>query len=577
MRQQSLYFACPQALLQVNPDLSDPSTSLLIQVYLSDDADTWHGAIRQFIQQHFPNACVVGITCYGQFQHTTLYRSGLMLQLTWFDSTQLTQCVLAGNISKAELLRSVEHFIQPDTAVVLVYSANQNDQYAELLPLLSSLRPDIQIAGALAVPAGPMLNARVFCQQALHQVGVVLVAFNSVSLSAAMLLKQNWFPIGKPLLINEASHHVISKIDGVSVAELYQRYLGVTAAKYLPAASSVFPLLIDDGVEQTTTFVIKALSDGSAVFNKSVRTGQFVRLSFADMNTLLENDYLAQSQPVPGGIAMVFSCGGRFDLLKDNIVDELTPIATQLPTAGCFGFGEIAMAADGKARLFSHSMATLFLAEQGEKISFCKIKAPEPERNNFELTTSELLRVYNNLTKALMADLTESNQALLQMSQQDHLTKIANRNFLDQVLAHQYHLYTSSQQACSVLLLDIDHFKKVNDQYGHLAGDIVLQQVAATLKAHSRGNDVVGRWGGEEFLVICPGCELSVAMQIAERIRLAVAELGINSEAGIIRCTLSGGVASFSDGQTVDDLLREADMHLYRAKADGRNKVYSRL
>lgn len=379
--------------------------------------------------------------------------------------------------------------------MVLVFSANQNDKHAELLPLLSQQRPDIQVAGALAVPQGASLSAAVFHQHGCEHVGVVLTALHSDVLVAQTLVKRNWYAIGKPLLVNKSSHHVIAEIDGMSVSKLYERYLGETAARYLPAASSKFPLWLEDGQQQSAAFVVQALPDGSAIFNKKVPQGQFVRLSFADMNSLLQNDYLQQSPPMPASVAMIFSCGGRYDILKDSIQQEINPIADSIPVAGCFGFGEIGMGQDGQAALFSHSMITLFLTEEAKFHKFIVKPEAEIERGTFELTPNELLRVYNNLTKALMEDLTESNAALLTLSHYDHLTGIANRHYLDQTLQNQWQLFHRHHTPCSLLLLDIDHFKKINDRFGHLQGDMVLRQLATLLDDHCRAEDIAGRWG----------------------------------------------------------------------------------
>jgi len=124
-----------------------------------------------------------------------------------------------------------------------------------------------------------------------------------------------------------------------------------------------------------------------------------------------------------------------------------------------------------------------------------------------------------------------------------------------------------------VLLLDIDHFKKINDTYGHQQGDLVLAQVAATLNRSVREIDIVGRYGGEEFLIIFPNTNVKEAHNAAERIRKEVEKMVFPEG---IAVTISGGVAE-CQAENVLELVEKADKQLYRAKNAGRNKIMSQL
>jgi diguanylate cyclase (GGDEF)-like protein len=131
----------------------------------------------------------------------------------------------------------------------------------------------------------------------------------------------------------------------------------------------------------------------------------------------------------------------------------------------------------------------------------------------------------------------------------------------------------------AVLMIDLDHFKRINDTYGHLTGDDVLAAVAVAISGAVRQGDTVGRFGGEEFVVLLPGIGRADVLGIAERVRVAVGELNvvISTGGGTIRVgglSVSIGVARFPDaGPALDDVLRSADAALYRAKDAGRNRV----
>jgi diguanylate cyclase (GGDEF)-like protein len=138
----------------------------------------------------------------------------------------------------------------------------------------------------------------------------------------------------------------------------------------------------------------------------------------------------------------------------------------------------------------------------------------------------------------------------------------------------------ASAEPVSVFLLDIDHFKLYNDTNGHLPGDELLKRMGALLRENSRENEVVGRYGGEEFLILMPGTPKDVGMRVAERIRALIEGTDFEHTAGQPggRVTISGGVATWpKDGEDVDLLLRHADEALYEAKRGGRNRVMAHL
>jgi diguanylate cyclase (GGDEF)-like protein len=174
--------------------------------------------------------------------------------------------------------------------------------------------------------------------------------------------------------------------------------------------------------------------------------------------------------------------------------------------------------------------------------------------------------------KKLQDELRRRNADLDRMSRTDGLTGLFNRRHLDEELLRQYSVSRRNRTPVSVLLLDIDHFKKVNDTYGHLAGDQVLQEFARRLKAEVRLEDIAGRWGGEEFLVILPGADPRSSGIVAERIRLATAREPVAVDAGRIGFTVSGGYAT-GPLDDPDQQVSRADAALYDAKVAGRNRM----
>jgi diguanylate cyclase (GGDEF)-like protein len=167
-----------------------------------------------------------------------------------------------------------------------------------------------------------------------------------------------------------------------------------------------------------------------------------------------------------------------------------------------------------------------------------------------------------------------ANLELTRLSSTDSLTQVCNRMKLDAVLSEETMRATRYRSRFSVCLLDIDHFKKVNDTHGHLVGDAVLVRIAELLRENLRKSDTVGRWGGEEFLLVLPETELEQACLLAEKLRLAIATEPF-PVAG--RKTSSFGVATFEPGDTVVSLLARADEALYEAKHGGRDRVRAKV
>jgi diguanylate cyclase (GGDEF)-like protein len=177
--------------------------------------------------------------------------------------------------------------------------------------------------------------------------------------------------------------------------------------------------------------------------------------------------------------------------------------------------------------------------------------------------------------KKLQDQLRKKNEELELISRTDVLTGLANRRQLDEQLQRYYQgTPVHGRTALGVILLDIDHFKLVNDTHGHPVGDVVLREVSRRLQGELRAGDVAGRWGGEEFLVLLPRTDLDALVHAAERIRLAVADVPVAAGEISVAVTVSAGCVA-GPGGSPEELVHQADICLYQAKLGGRNRVVS--
>ncbi|MBL8102488.1 MAG: diguanylate cyclase [Anaerolineales bacterium] len=215
-------------------------------------------------------------------------------------------------------------------------------------------------------------------------------------------------------------------------------------------------------------------------------------------------------------------------------------------------FAEMAALAMDNARLFDsaqHELAEKIRAEE------------ELQRAN------KKLKLQLDKIKSLQIELRE--QAV-----RDPLTGLYNRRYLNEILLRELARAEREKSVISFVMIDLDHFKNVNDSFGHATGDKILQKLAAQLLSHTRSGDIVCRYGGEEFLVILPNVSAEISLQIAEKLRGLFETPGALFENVEINTTISCGIAEYpSDGLTAEEIISNADKALYAAKRMGRNRV----
>jgi diguanylate cyclase (GGDEF)-like protein len=184
------------------------------------------------------------------------------------------------------------------------------------------------------------------------------------------------------------------------------------------------------------------------------------------------------------------------------------------------------------------------------------------------------IRLHNSLVditnqKKVELDLRAKNAYLEEISKNDGLTELLNHNRIFFELEEQINLCKKNNLKLSIIMLDLDHFKEINDEYGHLVGDEVLALVGETIKRSIRDTDFAGRYGGEEFLIILPDTDLEKAIVIADRIRSNVEKIEVNEK---LKVTISGGIKQL-DEESILEYVKSADALLYKAKHGGRNRI----
>lgn len=236
------------------------------------------------------------------------------------------------------------------------------------------------------------------------------------------------------------------------------------------------------------------------------------------------------------------------------------------------------------AYLFGHALVRPVrrLSQEAARVAGGNLDVDIPVSGLSEV--SYLTQVFNHMVSSLRhgrEKLSDANKALLETNKELHhlsitdgLTGLLNRNHISELLDREISRSRRYGHPISVLMLDIDYFKKVNDTFGHQTGDIVMRRLADLFCKAVRENDMVGRYGGEEFLILLPGTDAQSGVQTAQRIRKMVQHLEIGTSGENVSVTVSIGISSYPQyGQDADAVICAADAALYQAKSNGRNQV----
>ncbi|MDO6499968.1 diguanylate cyclase [Photobacterium sanguinicancri] len=204
-----------------------------------------------------------------------------------------------------------------------------------------------------------------------------------------------------------------------------------------------------------------------------------------------------------------------------------------------------------------------------QNMTLTPLKALSGEYSHVCMTITDVSDIAKNKTH-----LRESNEQLTHLSMTDRLTQLYNRGHWESCLLEEFDRCRQLQQPATLIMFDIDHFKKVNDTYGHVTGDGVIRTVASLLRRTKRQSDIAGRYGGEEFGVILPNTTADMGLYFTERLRDRVQSAAVSVDVRSISVTISLGVSEWHSGfRTYEAWLEDADNALYQSKQNGRNQT----
>ncbi|MCV2886330.1 diguanylate cyclase [Aestuariibacter sp. AA17] len=275
-------------------------------------------------------------------------------------------------------------------------------------------------------------------------------------------------------------------------------------------------------------------------------------------------------------------------IILRNIYEELTNLFIDLDnyqTAYTFHLKQ-----DEIDNQIQNSEAKKVAQEIGEKYESeikerrIELLEQEKQKDRYVIVLVSALSLFTLITMMLMIsrfrqkqrflnEITEKNQKLEVLSTTDPLTELPNRRVVYEAINSEIARCNRYAQPFSIIIFDIDHFKQVNDKYGHNGGDLILKRIASLITQNIRENDLFGRWGGEEFLLVLASTNQENSLIVAEKLRALIEAMAVEYEGYIIKVTSTLGVCEYQLGTNIEEMIKRADMCLYEGKEAGRNRV----
>lgn len=558
---------------------SHTAKSVLVQVFSSLPDRKVLERITDEIREHIPQAVVVGSTTVGEIINGQPKVRTVVLSFSFFDETILKTFVVADPLGTEfedgkNLMKKINSL--EEVAGVLLFATPQSMSVSKLFSGMSEEKFDFPVFGGGAGVYDSNAASMIFLGRQAFSKGAICVAFLSESLHVYTRTFLGWRPLSKEMTITQADGNLLNKIDGQNAFDVYNRYLNIPNDEHFFANALEFPILIQKNDEMIARVPFFVTENGSIGFLADVDSGDKFHIGYGEPNLILSHSESIRRELYdfePDAI-FLYACISRRFLLQDDANLEIQTFNRIAPTAGFYTYGEF-IRRNSRMNLLNSTIVIVGVRE-GESNSHRKLERSKGaadlsiSNDPFSATHSRIITRLLYFISVVTSELEEANKELKRVSGIDKLTQINNRLKLDEVLEYEFSITVRYNTGLSILILDIDHFKEVNDTFGHLVGDLVLTQLAGILKSCVRESDTVGRWGGEEFLVILPHTRLQDAKKVAEKIRDEVEKTDFQ-KAGHITCSI--GAASFCEGDDSEKLLSRADKALYHAKSSGRNQV----
>lgn len=441
---------------------------------------------------------------------------------------------------------------------------------------LKDIREDIQIFGGVSCSDDITSDDSCVFTKAygFSETSIVIVFYGGEDFHVDSIKVTGWKPLGREFHVTKSQGSLLQELDGIPAYDVYRKYLNINNDENFFYNTLEFPLFYEHNDTTILRTPVSSNADGSLNMTSDMDIGSVVRISYGDPSTIVDSirhdsQRLAQFGP---DVLHIFSCAARRTFWTNREPTyEIEPLYDISTSCGFFSHGEFLRT---KGSLNQHNVTLVIAAmREGEK----KASPAVPQaQDNYTMSRVPLVSRLATFISVTSQELENTNKQLALVNDKlkmaaiiDGLTGLYNRKEIQGQIEKA--LADVKREQFSLVMLDIDNFKQVNDTYGHQEGDSVIVALADILRNRRTGlMQSSGRWGGEEFMVLLRGTDSSSAAYIADLMRECFAN---TSFPGIRPQTVSLGVTQAREDDTVDSLCTRVDMALYRAKQNGKNRV----
>ncbi|MBR4183122.1 MAG: diguanylate cyclase [Lachnospiraceae bacterium] len=564
------------------------SSTVFFQIYTSKLNRPKIETLCAMIEREMPDAFYMGCSAFGNIMMGNFTTDEITVVCSVFEyfttKIKILQYPLTGESAQhvtSELIKEVKD--APWCKCVMTYATMRGMSMTDFCDGLKDLPEDVQFFGGGAFNFD--INSEYACvfssadKISDHAVSFALMGGEDFNVTSTYIT--GWKPLGRELLVTNAEGPKLLELDGKPAYEVYYKYLRIKNDEDFFNNTLEFPFFYEHNGINLLRAPVSSNRDGSLNMTADMEKNVKARIAYGDPWTILVNvndEALKLRNFIPEAIS-VFSCAARRTYWGDDEVSKETlPFQSIAPTSGFYTSGEF-LRTNGMVN--QHNVTLVIAAMREGKRDMDSMRNVETNERIMSGKVSMINRLATFI-QAATVELEEANRQLKIAAVTDGLTGVYNRreiqNRINDTIEETAALNAEGSadgtlKVNSLIMLDIDNFKSVNDTYGHKEGDEVLQKLAAMMlevvgRIAPEGS--VGRWGGEEFMILLPGTDESGAKDLAELLRVNFSIIKFTTAPNQ---TVSVGVTEVKSTESPDDACMRVDKALYEGKHSGKNKV----
>lgn len=543
--------------------------SILISIYTHwNKPETIREMIRLFCDA-FPEAEIAGMTTAGGIDNGRMQLRQTVVTIQFFEKSDVHTAIYDFSQEPMEELgEKARSFCQrqKDLSALLLLMTQRYYNFEPFLTALDKLGKDIPICGGYAHTYRNEEGICVFTKDAILSRGILLVTFSG-DVKVMTTSVMGWQPLGRTMTITAIDGPlVIRSLDHKPAAYFYQKYLHSTD---FGKSELLFPLVRSRHQVQLSILPLEHRSDGALQTNVFSHVGDQVQMAYGDPDQVILSSREALGHIerfAPEGMLLI-SCVTRRYFLKEDVNQILSAYSDFCVAPGGYVNGEL-IRIDGKTQATNMTLISVCFREGEAPLVAATRKPHAPVVLGETLSTIQRLATFVTETTK---ELVETQKQLSFAASHDSLSGLFNRGAMEKYLAQCIKNNAEIGMPLSAIMIDLDHFKTINDTYGHSIGDAVIRTLADLMKKHTAGRGYAGRWGGDEFLIILPGSTLETAEMLSIHMKDALLHAHVLPDDSPV--SASFGVTIARPGELEQSFYKRVDNALYTSKENGKNRI----